>query len=94
VPKPDKDDPPGIPGYDEEFDELRSAKAWGLTPKEWRAESLDDRALMQSFVLFEATIEAYRQEWRDKQRLKEEDRADRDENTFRKLKNRLKEHEQ
>jgi seryl-tRNA(Sec) selenium transferase len=49
---------------------------------------------MQSFVLFEATIEAYRQEWRDKQRLKEEDRADRDENTFRKLKNRLKEHEQ
>src|ERR1039458_7579291 len=40
-----------------------------------------------------ATIEAYRQDWREKKRMKEEDRQDRDENTFRKLKQRLKAHE-
>jgi len=68
---------------------LRTAKAWGLTPREWRAESVDDRALMQAFTLFEATIEARRQEWRDQKRAKEEDRRDRDDNTFRKLKQRL-----
>ena len=68
---------------------MRTAKAWGLTPGEWRAESVDDRALMQAFTLFEAMIEARRQEWRDKKREKEEDRRDRDENTFRKLKQRL-----
>jgi hypothetical protein len=72
---------------------LRAAKAWGLTPREWRAESVDDRALMQAFTLFEATIEARRHEWREQKRLKEEDRRDRDENTFRKLKQRLKTHE-
>ena len=69
---------------------MRTAKAWGLTPREWRAESVDDRALMQSFTLFEAMIEARRQEWRDKKREKEEDRRDRDDNTFRKLKQRLR----
>jgi len=69
---------------------LRTAKAWGLTPREWRAESVDDRALMQAFTLFEAVIEARRQEWRDQKREKEEDRRDRDENTFRKLKQRLR----
>ena len=67
---------------------MRAAKAWGLTPREWRAESVDDRALMQAFILFEATIEAYRQDWRDKKREKEE-RRDGDENTFKKLKQRL-----
>jgi hypothetical protein len=72
---------------------LRTAKAWGLTPGEWRAESVDDRALMLAFTLFEATIEARRQEWRDQQREKEENRRDRDENTFKKLKQRLKAHE-
>jgi len=73
---------------------LRAAKAWGLTPREWRAESVDDRALMQAFTLFEATIEARRQEWRDKKREKEEARNDRDDNTFRKLKQRLTANEQ
>ena len=72
---------------------MRTAKAWGLTPGEWRAESVDDRALMLAFTLFEATIEARRQEWRDQQREKEENRRDRDENTFKKLKQRLKAHE-
>ncbi len=69
---------------------MRAAKAWGLTPREWRAESVDDRALMRSFTLFEAMIEAYRQEWRDKKREKEEGKG-RDENTFQKLKQRLRE---
>ena len=69
---------------------MRAAKAWGLTPREWRGESVDDRALMQAFTLFEAMIEARRQEWREKKREKEEDRRDRDDNTFRKLKQRLK----
>ena len=68
---------------------MRAAKAWGLTPREWRAESVDDRALMQAFTLFEATIEARRQAWREAKREKSENR-DRDENTFSKLKQRLK----
>jgi hypothetical protein len=41
---------------------LRAAKAWGLSPSQWRAETVDDRALMLAFVLFEGTIEAYRYE--------------------------------
>ena len=69
---------------------MRAAKAWGLTPREWRAETVDDRALMQAFTLFEATIEARRQEWHEQKREKAENR-DRDENTFSKLKQRLKE---
>ncbi len=72
---------------------MRVAKAWGLTPRQWRAESVDDRALMQSCTLVEATIEARRHEWRELKRTKEEDRKDRDENTFRKLKQRLQAHE-
>ena len=69
-------------------------KAWGYKPREWRAESVDDRGEMMAFTLFEATIEARRQEWRDQKREKEEARNDRDDNTFRKLKQRLKVHEQ
>ena len=68
-------------------------KAWGYKPREWRAESVDDRGEMVAFTLFEATIEARRHEWRELKRTKEEDRKDRDENTFRKLKQRLKAHE-
>ena len=67
-------------------------RAWGYKPKEWRAESVDDRGWMVAFTLFEATIEARRQEWRDKKREKE-DRRDQDDNTFKKLKQRLKAHE-
>ena len=54
---------------------------------------MDDRGLMHSFTMFEAMIEARRQEWRDKKREKEE-RRDQDDNTFKKLKQRLKAHEQ
>ena len=67
-------------------------RAWGYKPKEWRMESVDDRGWMVAFTLFEAMIEARRQEWRDKKREKEE-RRDQDDNTFKKLKQRLKAHE-
>ena len=69
---------------------MRAAVRFGLHPRTWRAESVDDRGLMMSFTLFEAMIEARRQEWRDQTREKEEDRRARDENTFQKLKQRLK----
>lgn len=49
-----------MPGYDAEFFGLRVAKAWGLTPKEWRETDLDDRAMMIAFELFESTVESYR----------------------------------
>lgn len=57
-----------MPGYDRELNHLRAAKAWGLTPREWRLESGDDRAWMLMFVLFEGTVEAYRAEGREKRR--------------------------
>jgi hypothetical protein len=70
---------------------LRAAKAWGLTPREWRAESVDDRALMLSFILFEGMIEARRCAWREERREREEKRrGGRDENTFSKMKDRLR----
>ena len=50
------------------------AKAWGLTPRQWRAESADDRALMMAFEMFEGQREAYRQEWREERRTKEAQR--------------------
>ena len=55
-----------MPGYDEEFNQLRAAKAWGLDPRRWCEESVDDRALMLALVLFEGTVEAYRMEHRQK----------------------------
>ena len=39
---------------------LRVAKAWGMSPKEWRETDLDDRAMMMAFELFESTIEGFR----------------------------------
>jgi hypothetical protein len=61
-----------------------------LTPREWRAESVDDRALMLAFILFEGTIEARRYAWREERREREESRNHQDENTFNKLKQRLR----
>jgi len=58
--------------YDELFLELRTAKEWRLTPREWRAESEDDRALMMAFEFFTNTREAYRQEWQEQKRNKDE----------------------
>lgn len=44
------------------------AKAWGLTPREWRAQPVDDQGRMMAFVNFEALREAYRNEEREKRR--------------------------
>jgi hypothetical protein len=41
---------------------LRVAKAWGLTPAQWRETDVDDRAMMVAFEMFESTTERYR-EW-------------------------------
>ena len=73
---------------------MRAAKAWGLSPRQWREESPDDRALMLAFILFEGTIEARRYAWREERREKEENRQNRDENTFSKLKQRLHQRDQ
>lgn len=73
-PKPSKDEPPGLPGYDDEFNQLRTAKAWRLTPALWRQQSIDDRALMMAFEMFEGMREAFRAEYRDDKRQQEEDR--------------------
>ena len=47
---------------------MRVAKAWGLTPVQWRAQSVDDRADMLAFEMFEGVREAYREEWRERKR--------------------------
>lgn len=52
--------------------ELRAAKAWHITPPEWRALSEDDRAQMLAGEYFDATVEAYRQWWRDERREKKQ----------------------
>jgi hypothetical protein len=54
-----------VPGYDAETLGLKTAKAWGLTPRQWRDESTDDQALMLAFELFEGARDGYRDEYRE-----------------------------
>jgi hypothetical protein len=61
-----------MPVHDAEFRALRCAKSWGLTPRQWREESIDDRALMLALDMFEGTTEAKRTEFREERRKKEE----------------------
>ena len=61
-----------MPGFDRELMEARTAKEWGLTPREWREEPFDDRALMLAYELFCSTREAYQQEWQELKRKKTE----------------------
>jgi hypothetical protein len=49
-----------VPGYDAEFMALKTCKSWGLTPPQWRELSVDDRAMMMAFDLFEGTCDRYR----------------------------------
>ena len=56
-----------MPGYTEEMLELRTAKSWGLTPRQWRQEPPDDRMLMMAFDTFENTCDAYRDSLRNKE---------------------------
>jgi hypothetical protein len=52
-----------VPGYDAEFMALKTAKAWGMTPAEWREADVDDRAMMVAFELFEGTCDSYRDQF-------------------------------
>jgi len=61
-----------LPGFDQEFLELKTAKAWGLTPRCWREQPADDRALMVAFDLFCNTRDAYREEWKEEKRAKKD----------------------
>ena len=82
-----------MPGYNEDVNELRAAKAWGMNLREWCAESVDDRGRMLAYVLYEAKIESYRSWWREKKREQEGrsgTSAAHDENTFREMKNRMR----
>ena len=78
-----------MPEWPEEFRQLRAAKAWGLTPRQWREESLDDRSLMMAVTLFEATVEGYRQEYREKLADREREK-NQPQNDFSRMKERLK----
>jgi hypothetical protein len=57
-----------LPRLEGEFEELQTAKAWGLTPRQWRGQTLDDRALMMALDMAMATREAYRIEFKEKQK--------------------------
>jgi hypothetical protein len=41
---------------------MEAAQAWGLTPREWRCESIDDRARMMAHGMIKATRQAYAME--------------------------------
>lgn len=48
--------------------ELRAvhfAKAWRLSPSQWRALPVDDRGQMMAHDQYEAITAAYRDEWRE-----------------------------
>ena len=78
-----------MPEWPAELRQLRTAKAWGLTPREWRQESMDDRALMTAVTLFEATVEGYRQECREKKADREREKQQ-PQNDFSRMKERLR----
>jgi hypothetical protein len=86
-----------MPAWPDEWQQYRAGRAWGLTPRAWRAESMDDRAIMLAIFLFENTIEARRAEHRNKLLDREMGRdtgSDRSANDFRRLKDRLRNPEQ
>ena len=66
---------------------MKTAKAWGLTPKQWREQPVDDQALMLAFDLFEGTREAYRDEYRDAQHKKKSGEGDREFRAMQRIKN-------
>jgi hypothetical protein len=41
-----------------------------MGPAEWRSQTVDDRALMVAYELFNATRDAYRDEWKEERRGK------------------------
>lgn len=63
-------------------------KAWGMTPRQWREQSPDDRALMMAFEMFEGVRESYRQEWREENQ-KDGGKKDNRRNEFEAMKRRM-----
>lgn len=61
-----------MPALPEEALELRTMKEWGILPATWRKMSMDDRAQVMAFELVHRTQEAYRQEWKEERRKKQE----------------------
>ena len=76
-----------MPGYNDETLGLKTAKAWGLTPQQWRAQPADDQALMTAFELFEGTREAYRDEFREAYHKKASGEGDREFRAMQRQKN-------
>lgn len=68
------------------FNSLAMAKEWGLTPQQWRRESVDDRAQMMAVVMFDRTIEAYRDWYRKDSKGK----GGRDDSSFAKMRERTR----
>ena len=66
---------------------MKTAKAWGLTPRQWREQPPDDQALMLAFELFEGTVNAYREEYREAYHKKNSGEGDREFKAMQKLKN-------
>jgi hypothetical protein len=48
-----------LPAVDEEFVQMSAARAWGLTPAEWRRQSADDRARMIAHEIIAGVREAH-----------------------------------
>lgn len=46
------------------------AKRWGLYPRQWREQSVDDQAAMMAFEMFCDTREAYRDDYKKKNKDK------------------------
>ena len=69
---------------------MRAARWWRLNPRQWRAETADDRAEMLAVYLFDCTLEARRAEHVKKIMDKENQKDEGGANDFRRLKDRLK----
>ena len=52
---------------------MRVAKRWGLTPRQWREQPLDDQAAMMAFEMFCDTRDAYRDDFKKKNKDKTQD---------------------
>lgn len=79
-----------MPEWPEEWQQYRAAKAWGMNPRDWRMESVDDRGIMLAIFLFESTCEAKRAEHRKDLMDREDKGNDTAGSDFRRLKERLK----
>jgi hypothetical protein len=77
-----------MPAYPAEANLLRVAKAWRMSPSQFRTQSADDQALMVALEMFEGTRDAYREQWRQER----QDRGPKKQplNEFEEMKRRMK----